>query len=213
LGEGLFTTSSRFISDGINNVGSLSNETERQAFIMSLGSLIRKSRKDKRLTLKIVAEKAGISEGFLSQVENDVSSPSVDTLLNICGAIGVKAGDLLNQDHNQEKIVLITKSEWNDIDIPHTGFITRRFFSPENRTLIDTAILVIQPGKSIPVRKDIKNGQELLCILKGSLNLEHGERVIHLTEGDTVHYVANPKKQSITNENEDLAIALWVGTI
>jgi transcriptional regulator with XRE-family HTH domain len=185
----------------------------REVSIMSLGSLIRKTRKDKRLTLKMVAEKAGISEGFLSQVENDVNSPSVDTLVNICGAIGVKAGDLLNQAHNQETLVLIPKGEWNDIDIPHTGFITRRFFSPENRKLIDSAILVIEPGKSIPVRKDIKNGQELLCILKGSLNLEHGERTVNLTEGDTVHYFANPKKQSITNENDDLAIALWVGTI
>ncbi|MBW2311197.1 MAG: helix-turn-helix domain-containing protein [Deltaproteobacteria bacterium] len=180
---------------------------------MSLGSLIRRSRKQMKLTLKIVAEKSGISEGFLSQVENDVSSPSVDTLVNICTAIGVEAGDLLNQANKQEKIVLIPRSEWNDIDIPHTGFITRRFFSPENRTVIDSAILVIEPGKSIPVRKDIKNGQELLCILKGSLNLEHGERTIHLTEGDTVHYLANPKKQSITNENEDLAIALWIGTM
>jgi transcriptional regulator with XRE-family HTH domain len=180
---------------------------------MSLGSLIRKTRKDKRLILKIVSEKAGISEGFLSQVENDVNSPSVDTLVNICAAIGVKAGDLLNQAHNQERLVLIPKVEWNDIDIPHTGFITRRFFSPENRKIIDSAILAIEPGKSIPVRKGIKNGQELLCILKGSLSLEHGECTIHLNEGDTVHYFANPKKQSITNENEDLAIALWVGTI
>jgi transcriptional regulator with XRE-family HTH domain len=180
---------------------------------MSLGSLIRKTRKDKKLTLKIVAEKAGISEGFLSQVENDVNSPSVDTLVNICAAIGIKAGNLLNQAHKQERLVLIPKAEWSDIDIPHTGFITRRFFSPENRKLIDSAILVIEPGRSIPVRKDIKNGQELLCILKGSLSLEHGERTIHLTEGDTVHYFANPKKQSITNENEARAIALWIGTI
>jgi transcriptional regulator with XRE-family HTH domain len=186
---------------------------DKEVPVMSLGSLIRKSRKNKKLTLKMVAEKSGISEGFLSQVENDVNSPSVDTLLNICNAIGIKAGDLLNQAHNQEKLVLIPRSEWNDIDIPHTGFITRRFFSPENRKVIDSAILVIEPGKSIPVRKDIKNAQELLCILKGSLNLEHGERTIRLTDGDTVHYFANPKKQSITNENEDLAIALWVGTI
>ncbi len=180
---------------------------------MSLGSLIRRFRKERRLTLKIVAEKSGISEGFLSQVENDVNSPSVDTLVNLCNAIGVKAGDLLNQANNQEKLVLIPRSEWNDIDIPHTGFITRRFFSPENRKVIDSAILVIEPGKSIPVRKGIKNGQELLCILKGSLKLEHGERTIHLAEGDTVHYFANPKKQSIANENKDLAIALWIGTI
>jgi transcriptional regulator with XRE-family HTH domain len=180
---------------------------------MSLGSLIRQHRKGKKLTLKAVAEKAGISEGFLSQVENDVNSPSVDTLLNICNGIGIKAGDLLNQADNQEKLVLIPKSEWDDIDIPHTGFTTRRFFSPENRKVIDSAILVIEPGKSIPVRKNIKNGQEVLCILKGSLRLDHGERTVSLEEGDTVHFLADSKKQSITNENEDLAVALWIGTM
>lgn len=180
---------------------------------MNLGSLIRRYRKEKKLTLKTVAEKAGISEGFLSQVENDVNSPSVDTLSKICNAIGVKAGDLMNQASNQEKLVLIRKSEWGDIDLPHTGFITRRFFPPENRKVIDSAILVIEPGKLIPVRKNIKNGQEVLCILKGSLELVHGERTIHLAEGDTVHYLAEPKNQSITNKNKDLAIALWIGTL
>ena len=163
--------------------------------------------------MKTVAEKAGISEGFLSQVENDVNSPSVDTLSKICNAIGVKPGDLMNQSSNQEKLVLIRKSEWGDIDLPHTGFITRRFFAPHNRKVIDSAILVIEPGKLIPVRKSIKNGQEVLCILKGSLELVHGERTIHLTEGDTAHYLAEPKNQSITNKNKDLAIALWIGTL
>lgn len=180
---------------------------------MNLGSLIRRYRKEKKLTLKAVAEKAGISEGFLSQVENDVNSPSVDTLSKICSAIGVKAGDLLNQASDQERLVLIRNSEWGDIDLPHTGFITRRFFPPENRKVMDSAILVIEPGKLIPVRKNIKNGQEVLCILKGSLELVHGERTIHLGEGDTVHYFAEQKKQSITNKNKDLAIALWIGTL
>ena len=180
---------------------------------MNLGSLIRRYRKEKRLTLKVVAEKAGISEGFLSQVENDVNSPSVETLLNICNSIGVKAGDILDQANKQEKLVLIRKSDWDDIDIPHTGFTTQRFFTPETRKVIDSAILVIEPGKSIPVRKNLKNGQEILSILKGSLKLDHGEAAIYLKEGDTVHYFANPKRQSITNENSDLAIALWVGTL
>ena len=42
---------------------------------MNIGTLLRKYRKEQKLTLKVVAEKASISEGFLSQVENDVNSP------------------------------------------------------------------------------------------------------------------------------------------
>lgn len=120
---------------------------------MNLGTLIRKCRRERKLTLKVVAERASVSEGFLSQVENDVNSPSVDTLMRICNAIGVNAGDLISQVSKQKKIVLIRKSEWDEMDLSHTGFVTRRFYSPEDRTVIDSSILVIEPKKSIPVRK------------------------------------------------------------
>ena len=180
---------------------------------MNLGALIRKYRKERKLTLKTVAERAGVSEGFLSQVENAVSSPSVDTLIHICNAIGVQAGDLVNQINRQEKLVLIRSSDWHDVDLPHTGFITKRFFSPENRRTLDSAILMLEPEKSIPVRKGIKNGQEVLCVLKGSLELTYGDRTILLNEGDSMHYWSMQERQNISNPGKGLSIALWVGTL
>ena len=149
----------------------------------------------------------------MSQVENNVKSPSVDTLMKVCNAIGVNAGDVMNQMGNQERLVVIRKREWEDVDLPHTGFSTRRFFQPENRTIIDSAIIVLLPNKSIPVRKDINNGQELLCILKGSLELVRINETITLNEGDVVHYWSDKEKQKIVNPNNKQAIALWIGTL
>ena len=180
---------------------------------MNIGTLIRKCRKERKLTLKAVAEKASISEGFLSQVENAVNSPSVDTLIRICNAIGVNAGDLISQVSKQEKIILIRKAEWDDIDLSHTGFVTRLFFPPENRNVIDSAVLVIDPGKSIPVRRNIKNGQEVLCVLKGTVELMVSEETHVLIEGDSVHYWSNPDNQKITNTSNSTSFVLWVGTI
>ncbi len=180
---------------------------------MNIGVLIRRSRREKKLTLKAVAEKASISEGFLSQVENNVNSPSVDTLLRICNALEINAGDLLTQVNEQEKVILIRRSEWDDFDLSHTGFVTRRFFPPENRSVIDSSILVIEPGKSIPVRKNIKNGQEVLCVLKGSVDLLLSDETYSLTEGDSVHFWSNPDNQKITNNSSKLSFVLWVGTL
>lgn len=180
---------------------------------MTLGALIRKHRREQKLTLKVVAEKASISEGFLSQVENDVNSPSVETLIRICNAIGVNAGDIISRISQQKKVVLIRKTEWDDIDFPHTGFVTRRFFPPDSRTIIDSAILVVEPKKSIPVRKNIKNGQEILCVLKGSIELMLSEETYTLVEGDCVHYLSNPESQKITNNSAATSFALWVGTL
>lgn len=180
---------------------------------MTLGTLLRHRRKEKKLTLKAVSEMAGISEGFLSQVENNVKSPSLDTFFNICEAIGVDAGDLLTRFKNQERLFLLRKSEWAEVDLPHTGFATRRFCAPEARTVIDSAVLFIEPNRSIPVRKGIKNGQEILCLLKGSLELVHGDQTVRLVEGDSVHFWSDQERQRITNTNEELAVVLWVGTL
>ena len=178
---------------------------------MNIGTLIRRSRKEQKLTLKIVAEKASVSEGFLSQVENDVNSPSVDTLIRICNAIGIDAGDLITQASKQEKIIIIRKSEWDDVELSHTGFVTRRFFPPENRSVIDSSILVIEPGKSIPVRKNIKNGQEVLCVLKGAVELMLSDEKHRLVEGDSVHFWSNSASQKITNNSSNISFVLWVG--
>lgn len=180
---------------------------------MNLGALIRKHRKERKWTLKSVAEKARVSEGFLSQVENSVSSPSVDTLVSICRALGVNAGDLLNQVDTQESLATIRRGEWQDVEIPHAGFVTRRFLPPENRSVIDSAVLFLKPGTRIPVRKTVKNGQEILCVLKGSLELVHGSRALQLDEGDAVHFYANPAKQHITNKGKGVSVVLWVGTL
>lgn len=180
---------------------------------MNIGPLIRKARKARKLTLKVVAEKAGISEGFLSQVENDVNSPSVDTLLRICQAVDVNPGDLITQASQQQQIVLVRKSEWEDTELSHTGFVTRRFFPPEERAVVDSAILVLAPGKSIPVRKNIKQGQEVLCVLKGEVELMLSEEKHVLAEGDSVHFRSNPDSQMITNNSSAMSFVLWVGTI
>lgn len=180
---------------------------------MNIGPMIRRHRKEQKLTLKAVAAKAGISEGFLSQVENNVNSPSVDTLVKICNAIEVNAGDLLNLAENQQKLNIIRKTDLNDVEIPRAGFVTRRFVPPESRTVLDSAVLIIAPGKSIPIRKNIKSGQELLCILKGTLELIHGDQTVFMQEGDMAHYWVEPQRQIITNNTDETAMVFWVGTL
>ena len=181
---------------------------------MNIGQLIRRYRKTQKLTLKTVAEKSGVSESFLSQVENNVNSPSVDTLHKICGSIGISTGDLLNQAENQESLIMVRKPEWSDIEIPSKGFATRRFFPPKDRAVIDSAILALAPGTSIPARKNTKNNsQEVLCVLKGSLELMHGERTERMKAGDSVHFWAEPKNQRITNIGKGDVYVLWVGTL
>lgn len=181
--------------------------------MMDLGSVLRLKRKEKKLTLKAVSDRAGISEGFLSQIENNVNSPSVDTLMNICAAIGIEASEIIKQAENQERLSIIRKSDMADVDVPHSGFATRRFFPPETRRTIDSAVLVMEPGTSIPARKGARNSQELLCVLKGSLELVYEDQAISLSQNDSAHFWTVTGKQKITNRSKGRSIVLWVGTL
>ena len=175
--------------------------------------MLRNHRRQKGLTLKAVAQKAGVSEGFMSQVENNVKSPSVATLMKICQALEEDMGRLLEKYREQDRLFLVRKSEWEEVELPHTGFATRRFSPPQQREQIDSAVLFIQPGRSIPVRKDVRNGQEVLCVLQGSLHLQHGDRSVTLRSGDAVHFWAEPEQQAITNRGDQMAVVMWVGTL
>jgi len=63
------------------------------------------------------------------------------------------------------------------------------------------------------VRKNIKNTQEVLTILKGMVELTLGPESLTLTEGDSVHFWSNLDNQKITNNGTATSFALWVGTI
>lgn len=60
-----------------------------------LGDELRDIRESRRMTQQGVAAKAGISREYLSKIENDHSSPTVETFLSICKALGVRASKII----------------------------------------------------------------------------------------------------------------------
>jgi transcriptional regulator with XRE-family HTH domain len=180
---------------------------------MNLGSILKKARRQQKLTLKTVAQKAHISEGFLRQAENDVKSPSVATLINICNAVGLDVGEVIKQAREEERCIIIRRNDWEEDDIPSSGFATQRFFGSESRRVIDSAVMVLEKGAAIPARKNIKNGQEVLCVLRGKVELAIGLDVVSLSTGDAVHYWSDQGKEIISNPDSIPAVVLWVGTL
>ena len=62
-----------------------------------LGEQLRKAREEADLSQEDVAKRARIDRSYLSQLERDVQSPTVQMLLRICKAIGVSAADILKR--------------------------------------------------------------------------------------------------------------------
>ena len=78
---------------------------------MSLGNRIRRTRCLAGLSLKEVAQRSGITVSFLSQVERDITLPSLKSLKNIALAVGTKVNYLLGEDAaDSKRIELVNKN-------------------------------------------------------------------------------------------------------
>src|SRR5207245_11616581 len=70
-----------------------------EALRESLGAAIRERRKGRALTLAQMAERTGVSLGYLSQIELGKNSASIETLYRISLGLGIKIADLFQSVH------------------------------------------------------------------------------------------------------------------
>ena len=68
-----------------------------------LGELLRKAREESGLTQEALAHAAGVDRSYLSELERDLKSPTVEFLLNLCAAMGVSAGSLIAELESTQK--------------------------------------------------------------------------------------------------------------
>ncbi len=68
---------------------------------MSVGNNIRRLRENKKIQQKFLAEKAGITQSMLSQIEKGIKNPSLQVGKEIADILGCKMEDLLAEDTKQ----------------------------------------------------------------------------------------------------------------
>jgi XRE family transcriptional regulator, regulator of sulfur utilization len=76
--------------------------------IENLGHSLRHLRESHHMSLKLLAEQAGFSASFLSQVENGRASPSISTMERIATALGVTLGQFFNHAEASHGSLFVT---------------------------------------------------------------------------------------------------------
>lgn len=112
------------------------------------GSIIKQYRKEKGYTLKTLAEKAGVSIGFLSKIEHGTSNLSYENLQNICYALDISSAVFENKKEGESDIApqKIDKAQRTLIySYKESGVLLENLFSNENR--FDVTILTLYGGK------------------------------------------------------------------
>jgi len=191
---------------GLDRSGTEQNRTD-----ILVGERIRGLRKARGLSLKEIALSAGLSAGFLSQVERGLSSASVRALAGIAEALGVMISDIFPADEGVEganQIVARIKDR-KRIDLAQTG-VTKELLTPfPTSPRLDIYMMTLEPGGSSGDEPYSHDGEEAGMVLEGGLELVVDGRKYVLGEGDSFRFKSTRPHQ-FSNAGDRVARALWV---
>ncbi|WP_079507537.1 helix-turn-helix domain-containing protein [Mesobacillus jeotgali] len=157
---------------------------------MDIGTKIRAIRNRKKITIAQMCEGTGLSKGFISNVENNNTSPSISTLSTIAEFLGVPLPYLLLEKKQHMRVIrkeARTNSSFHNLKIEHLA----------SKGGLRTMIVEFPPGASIG-EPHSHEGEESHLVLKGKILAEQGEDSFIIEEGDSFswnasvpHYVKN----------------------
>ncbi|WYL51708.1 XRE family transcriptional regulator [Aminobacter sp. P9b] len=189
---------------------SVSSEASKNATASQpkVGALIRARRRQLSLTLQELCDAAGISVGYLSQVERDHATPSLGTLAQLARSLDVAVDYFIATPSMEDG--LTRADQRNRFSVDGSSIVYERIAADFTGNVLSSFILNVPPGyRSETVSHE---GEEILFILEGSITqrLEDDEMV--LTAGDSLHFRGN-RPHSWSNDTDKFARMLWTGTL
>lgn len=182
--------------------------SERGANGMQIGEKIKRRRIRLGLTQEELAARTELSKGFISQLERDLTSPSIATLTDILEALGTDLADFFAEP-KEEKVVFGAEDVFVKEDA-EAGHSIYWLIPNAQKNLLEPIMVSLAPGGRTG-EDDPHEGEEFGHVLAGSIVLHLGERVIKVRRGSSfcfkpssVHYIVNNGKTE--------AKVLWVAT-
>lgn len=160
-----------------------------QEVVVQISNKLKSIRKEKNLTLQDIAERAGVTKGLISQIENSRTIPSLLVLIQIVKALEVGLDEFFNDLNfygKEGKILVQRKEDYQKFEKePASGYEYSRIFTKKvNQCTIDIVLLEIQPGAS---RDFVQTDAfEYKYIISGSVRYIFRDQEIVLNEGDSM---------------------------
>lgn len=176
-----------------------------------IGARLRAVRKEKGWTLEALASKSGLSIGFLSQVERDLTTLSIVSLSAICRALSVPIESLFSSSRPiGEAPSAVTRAD-QQLHIQIGGSpITYRYLSGQLPDLPIEELLIAEFPPHCDQQGSSHEGQEFGYVLRGSLVLNVQDEQYELTAGDSYRVAASQSHGYRTSAAEGADVLMAV---
>jgi transcriptional regulator with XRE-family HTH domain len=176
-----------------------------------IGSQIRELRKVKGKTLQQVAEAAGISVGYLSQIERNQSQLPIGILKRICDALGVHMNWFFQPSTDvppEERDIIVRAPNRRRLTFTGLG-IREELLSPNLSGPLELLLSTIEPGADSGDYSH--DGVEAGLVLKGTLDLWVGGNFFQLHPGDSFSFKSTETHRCANSGTEPVEV-VWVIT-
>ncbi len=174
---------------------------------MEIGVRIKQLRQQRGLTQEELASRTELTKGFISQLERDLTSPSIATLMDILEALGTDVGSFFRETAEETVVYgaddMFVKEETD-------GYTIQWLVTNAQKNALEPILVTIPAGVK-GVEDDPHEGEEFGYVLSGSVLLVLGEKRYRVKKGGSfyfrptrLHYLTNPGKVE--------ARVLWVST-
>ncbi len=176
---------------------------------MDIGAKLRRLRLSHNLTQEELADRAELSKGFISQVENNLTSPSIATLMDLLECLGSSLTAFFS-DAVDEKIVfsqedLFTKEDEQALK----GSITWLVPSAQKNQMEPMLVTLHQGGQTQTIPPH--DGEEFGYVLSGAIELVLGDKRHRVKAGES--FCLHPKEPHyVMNRAKRAARFIWVST-
>lgn len=167
---------------------------------MQIGEKIKTLRLKNALTQEELANRCELSKGFISQLERDMTSPSIASLVDLLECLGTDLNEFFS-DRVEEKIVFTEQDFFENEDKDH-GYLLRWIVPNAQKNMMEPILLEIGPGGSF-VDDGPHQGEEFGYVLQGAVTVVVGGKKYKAKKGETFYYktqlehtIKNPGKLS-----------------
>ena len=160
----------------------------------------------KGLTQEELADRAELSKGFISQLERDLTSPSIATLMDILQCLGTTIGEFFNETPD-EQVVFGKQDYFEKIDTELNNEI--KWIIPNaQKNVMEPILLTLKAGGST-YPDNPHEGEEFGYVLQGSVSIHIGNKAYKAKKGESFYFTPD-KKHYLASKNG--ALLLWVSS-
>ena len=173
---------------------------------MEIGNKIKRLRFQLNITQAELADRCELTKGYISQLENDLTSPSISTLCDILAALGTDLAEFFKREDDTR----IVFSADDFIEKHENGMLLKWIIPNAQKNEMEPVLVELLSGAS--TSDDFPHeGEEFGYVLEGKICIELGKNKYVCKKGEAFYYTAD-KTHKIINNSKSSARFLWVST-